>query len=408
LSRDPVELALNWDGLDSLGPVWEELARRMGASDRPVRRFSVNGLDTRGRRKLASLLGLQRVPEHDVVTLDAGKVASALGLGGEAELRRLVEGVQGPIGNRAADRVASAQARAAMWAALHERLGTRVPNTLARIRTAGIPGGDIDAHARVLDVFARCMESLPSSSPVPLPMLAWRISGDPHTLDWDTACGRYLQFAAVELAGGSTVELDGISVRSALRQLGVIVDRLCSTTLTYGLQALVDSPVGRALEAGLATKMPVNLSGIMLDGAVPHFSQRSWLCVENPSVVEAAVAAGSVGPVVCTSGWPSADTQRILDLARAQGIELLYAGDYDSAGLAIANYMATRYGARILMTESLYLAADLARAPAWGDSPVPSTPWDQGLAAALRVKRRVVYQEDPAIWRELIATGTQA
>ena len=29
-------------------------------------------------------------------------------------------------------------------------------------------------------------------------MLAWQVSGDPHALDGNTTCGRYLQLAAVE------------------------------------------------------------------------------------------------------------------------------------------------------------------------------------------------------------------
>ena len=405
MANDPVDLAMAWDGLRPLGPIWEELARRMGASDRPVRRIKVGGLDEQGRRTLASLLGLRRIPEQRIVTLDAVKIASALGLEDEAQLRLLVERVRGPIGNRAAERAATSEARAVLWRRAAERLGVRTPQTSARIRAAGVPDGAVDAHAELLEMLADSLDSLPSKPPVPLPVLAWRVSGNPHALDADTTCGRYLQLGAVELVGEWSVEREpnGITVRRAFQDLGVIVDRISSTTITYGLRAQPSSPLGQLLEAAGATRTPVGISGAMLDGASPRFSRRSWLCVENPSVVEGAMLAGIAGPLVCTAGWPSIYAPRLLDMARTQGIDLYYAGDYDSVGLAIANFMATRYEAAIVMTKATYLSADLQRAPAWGDEhAIPSTPWDETLADAIRDKRRIVYQEDPAVWRELL------
>ena len=107
--------------------------------------------------------------------------------------------------------------------------------------------------------------------------------------------------------------------------------------------------------------------------------------MENPSVVEAAYLANHRHAIVCTSGWPSTETQRLLELATAQGVELEYAGDYDAEGLAIATFMATRHRARILMTETAYRDADHARAPRWPEHvPVPETPWDPPLAGSLR------------------------
>ena len=400
--RDPVDIAMEWDGVGPLGPVWQELARRMGASERPVRRIAVAGLDDRGRRTLASLLKLQRLPAQSIVNVDTTKIGAALGLTSEEQLRRLVQRVQGPVGNRAAVRAAAVEARGSLWSLASQRIGTRVPATFARIRGAGVPDGDVDAHAHTLVVLAESLDRLPSSSPIPLPVLAWQVSGDPHALDANTMCGRYLQFAAVELTGGSIVEPESVAVRRALRSLGVVVDRLSSTTITYGLRAAPDSPIGSILEGAFSMRMPINISGALLDAATPKFLQRRWLCIENPSVLEWALLAGYTGPIVCTSGWPSSDTQRLLELARDQGIELDYAGDYDSAGLAIANLMSMRFQVRVLMTTGVYLAADLGRAPDWGNASVPPTPWDPGLANAIRDKRRVVYQEDPVVWRELM------
>ncbi len=80
MASDSVDSAMAWDGLRLLGPIWDELARRMGASSRPVRRIKVSGLDAQGRRTLASLLGLLRLPYQRTVVIDVAKVGSALGL----------------------------------------------------------------------------------------------------------------------------------------------------------------------------------------------------------------------------------------------------------------------------------------------------------------------------------------
>lgn len=391
-----------WEGLGPLDPIWRELARRMGASDRPVRRIAIAGLDEQGRRALAGLLKLPKVPDEPEVTIDVTRVGAALGLSNSGQLRRLVERLHGPIGNRAAIRAATSVARASLWALAQDRIGARVPHTLARIRAAGVPGGDIDAHARTLDVLALCLDLIPASSPVALPMLAWQVSGDPHALDANTACGRYLQLAAVELTGACLAEPDGVAVRRALQALGVVCDRLSSSTITYGVRAYANSPLGRLLEAGISARAPVHVSGALIDAAPAQFLDRIWLCVENPSVVEAALTVQAPGALVCTSGWPSIDTQRLLEAARAQGIELQFAGDYDSVGLIIAHFMSKRFGAQIVMTRERYLAADLSRAPEWGTEPVQPTHWDAELAPAIQDRRRIVYQEDPAIWRELV------
>lgn len=401
MARDPLDKALAWDGIAALDRVWDELARRMGASDRPVRQVHIAGLDELGRRRLASLFGLGRIPNQERIRINVAKLAGALGLD-EPDLWQLVERLRGPIANRAAAARASAEARAALWSRVEQRLADRIPQTLARIRSAGVPANDVAAHGRVLDRLADALDRLPAQPAVPLPMFAWQVCGDPHGLDVAAPCGRYLQLAAVEMAGAATDDPDAITVRRSFQDLGVITDRLSSTTITYGLRSRSDSPLGRLLEAACATKIPVNVSGAALDRGSPRFEQMRWLCVENPSVVESAVVAGTDIPLVCTSGWPSTDTQRLLELAREQGIELCYAGDYDGEGLAIAKWMSLRYGAAILMTAAAYDTADLRRAPMWTGI-VPDTPWDLALGARIHTRRRIAYQEDPAILEPLLA-----
>lgn len=405
MTLDAIDRAMQWEGIGQLDPIWVELARRMGASDRPVRRIRVTGLDGRGRRVLASLMGFKRIPDRRIVSLDVSRLISQLGLADEVQLRHLVERIHGPIGNRAAARQEEGKARAALWRRASEKLGARVPRTLSRLRAAGVPGGDIEAHSTMLEVLAGAIYMLPVEPPHPLPMLAWHVCGDPHALDAGTPGGRYLQTAALELTGslGDEQEPDVIAVRSALRQLGVITDRVSSTTVTVGLRARPDTPLGRLAETAAEAGTVLHICGALLDGPPTRFSPGVWLCVENPCILEAALQENCSRPIVCTSGWPSTDTRRLLEMARSQGIELIHAGDYDHAGLLIADFMATHLQAKVAMTEAMYLCADHTRAPAWDSrQDVPATRWQPELADAIRASRRIVYQEDPAIWRQLL------
>src|SRR5690606_26973408 len=129
--------------------------------------------------------------------------------------------------------------------------------------------------------------------------------------------------------------------------------------------------------------------------------QRRWLCVENPSIVEACTLGGFDVPIVCTSGWPSNDTRLLFSLAVCQGIELIHAADYDEYGLDMASRMIEHFGATIAMSADVYLRADHKRAPPWSGR-IPRTPWDEELARAIEKERRVVYQEDPVVWHELV------
>lgn len=412
-----IERALAWEKIEELGPLWDELARRMGASDRPVRRVKVSGLGVGGRKALAGLMGAERVDEGAVVDVAVEKVAAQFGLG-DRGLRRLVERLRGPVGNRAAAREEDARAREELWAHAEARLGARVPGLLARLRVAGVPEGDVEGFRRRLDRLGDAVDRLPLSEAVPLPMFAWMVTGDPHALDPKRWLRRTVVDAAVELAGGVRFGVgdeedgEGVVARKCLHAMGVVPDRVSAPTVTYGVRARGRTAVGRMLEAAAEAKVAVGFPAAVFDGGaggegMPEFADRRWLVVENPSVVEMAVLRGWQGAVVCTGGWPSVDAQRLLAVAREQGVELVYAGDYDGEGLAIAGWMRGRFGVEVAMSAGVYSEAversgGLGRGVKRWDGEVPETAWDVGLRGVILEKRVVVFQEDPVVWAALV------
>lgn len=390
--------AVAWARARPLGGLWDELRRRMSASERPVKAVTVE-LDLPGRQALTALLQFDRiVPPRGRLSVD--KLSAALGLEGD-ELRAVVAQLTGPIDNRAKARREVTAAREALWASAVERLGRWVPRTLARIRAAGVPEDEIVSYEDTLRYLAEILEALPLEPPKPLPVVAWEQTDDPHALDSNTTLGRWLAMALVERAGGDPAEATPTAVRRAAFAAGLLTDRLSTPTLTWALRAEPDTPAGRCLAAAAADGVPAHLSGALLDCGAPTLREPFVLCVENPSVLEWLHLTRQSIPTVCTSGWPSVDAQRFVEDLRAEGARIAYAGDYDAAGLAIAVFMRARFGARVLMSDEDYLAARRARS-AW-EGAVPETPWCPALRRAIETTREVRYQEDPDLRLRLVA-----
>ncbi|MDQ0577925.1 hypothetical protein QF030_000103 [Streptomyces rishiriensis] len=70
--------------------------------------------------------------------------------------------------------------------------------------------------------------------------------------------------------------------------------------------------------------------------------------VENPSILEEALARASTLPLACTSGQLRAVDHALFQLAVDQGVPLHYAGDLDNAGLQIAATVHQLYGAELV------------------------------------------------------------
>jgi uncharacterized protein (TIGR02679 family) len=268
-------------------------------------------------------------------------------------------------------------------------------------RLAAEPG-----QARLLlDHVAAVLRRLPSPG-VPIGRLAAECCGDAHALDDGRPAGTLALSAARALAGlPSAGEGTADSRRAAWAAVGVHLDELSSLVLCLGLPGDGRTPLGRMLascrEAGqpaVLTLRQLRCHAEPLDtGPVPVALVR--IC-ENPVVV--AAAADELGarcqPLVCVGGQPSAAAWRLLGLLAAGGADFSYHGDFDWGGVRIARAVLDRVNSRpwrydrrayeeaVSAAHPLTTLAGLAGEPA-------ATPWDPGLAAAMRHRNVRVEEE---------------
>ncbi|RLL70024.1 DUF2399 domain-containing protein [Streptomyces sp. Z26] len=350
-------------------------------------------LDTTARRRsvrsavAVSATGV-RVPLRELLTV--------LGLTTE-DLSPLVERAVGrPVEDRAADRRTAATLRQELWDYTSRAL-PHLPALVARMRAAGVADDDAASIRRLVDAMAAATSQLPHSPAVSLAKLSHDCAGDPHYFDLDTTAGTRLAAAIAELAGRPEPSRPDL-VRALLADYGVIADRLSATVLLYQVQAVGDGPVDRRLREAAT---PVALTLLDLTRTPPTLAPQVLTVVENPSVLEAAMACDSPGPLACTCGQLGSVDHTLLQLAVDQGIHLRYSGDLDGSGLRIAEYVARTYGAELVAMDASTVqdagpepsSVPLGPAPGTGEETV----WD-----ALRAGGRAVFQEHDAVLRQVL------
>ena len=395
--------------LPGLAPLWDELARRVSASERPVRAVRLTRLDTDQQVALADLMAMPRLPGPDLrLRLEA--VAAAFGVT-EPGLHQLLEDLRGPLADRASQRERTHRDRDELWSEVADAVdGLGLGDWVARLRAAGVPDADVAGHrARLLPLLA-LVAGLPLPAPEPLPVVALRITGDPHALDqgW---LRTVLADAAATLIGRPT-PTDAESTRTALRGVGIVPDQLSVPVVSVGLRPSGDGPLGHYMRELSDAHEPVALTAAQLRRwpvTVRH--ERVWV-VENPAVLEAIARSDVTAPIVCSSSWPTDAVVELLDQLTASGTTLHYHSDLDGSGLALTGHLLRRFGAvPWQMGAHDYLeAVGSARMPLVTDGSLPETPWDPDLRQVMLEHRRVVYEEqvvDRLLWDLRAADGTE-
>jgi uncharacterized protein (TIGR02679 family) len=257
------------------------------------------------------------------------------------------------------------------------------------------------ARARLLLTrVAAVLRRLPSPG-VPIGRLAAECCGDAHALD-DGRPVATLVLSAVRMLAGLPFAADRTadSRRAAWAAVGVHLDDLSSLVLCLGLPGDARTALGRTLASCREAGQPAMLTLRQLRcHDEPLRAGRVRIC-ENPVVV--AAAADELGarcqPLACVGGQPSAAGWRLLELLAAGGAEFGYHGDFDWGGIRIARAVRDRVTWRPWRYDhqsyeaAVSAARPLAPLAALADEPVP-TPWDPGLAAAMRRRNLRIEEE---------------
>ena len=119
---------------------------------------------------------------------------------------------------------------------------------------------------------------------------------------------------------------------------------------------------------------------------------RVYVC-ENPTVVAAAASrlGASSAPLVAIEGQPKTAARLLLAGLARSGIRLLYHGDFDWAGLRIANLIMARHGAKPWRYRAADYLASNGGTRLEGE-PVAAS-WDPELGPAMAREGRAVHEE---------------
>jgi uncharacterized protein (TIGR02679 family) len=349
------------------------------------------------RDAVERLLGRRAAPGGSV-TVRLEDIESLLRDAGICDsLSEAVESLSGPLVDARAQRQETAAAWAEVFAAgdpgrarpwLEDLRATGVLRRLSRNDSA-VAGGLL---RQALEIERR----LPARG-LPLAELAAAVTGDSHALDPGTPLGT-IAVRIAAMRGGVAAWDSAETWRDAWASAGVLCDELSAPVLTLNLPGTGQTLTDRALCLHAGAGEPYRLTTRQLLREPPAFGsvnavQTVHVC-ENPTVV--AAAANRLGatsrPLVCIEGQPRTAARVLLGLLTVAGVRLAYHGDFDWAGIQIANGITRRHGA----VPWRFSSADYRTAR--GGRPLHGQPvaalWDPDLQATMLEAGRAVHEEE--------------
>lgn len=350
------------------------------------------------RAAIARLLG-KPVTSGRTVSVRLADVDEVLRRSGVCEegLACAIETLTGPVERRAAADAARERAWQEAFAPLEEAVSGNEELTAwcEGVRQSGLVRRLLSEPHRagpVLADLARVVSSLPSDGEH-LGTFAARTVGSSHALDPGRPLAT-LAFGAARVLGDTPDGSGAAWQRAVWGAVGLLKDAVSSTVLVLGFPGDDGSPTGRALAAGASAGEPAVLTLRQLVNHPPWLSSEPVLICENPAIVSAAADRLGTGtrPLVCTNGQPSAATLHLLRLLHEAGAPLAYHGDFDWAGIQIANRLFTTLPIRSWRFD----ATDYNAAPSYGH---PLTGrrieavWDPALAETMTTTGKAVEEE---------------
>jgi uncharacterized protein (TIGR02679 family) len=360
--------ARDWLAQPALARLWDQLRDRLERNGLAVRGRLVISDPSYAERQALGLL-MNRAYSGGAVSVALADLDQRLRSGAAAcGLTTAVAELRGPLTNRPAAQDARRSASQQTWTAARDALvdsglgdapwaepwltEIRRAGTLSRLgpdRTALLMTQAVDVLARLLpssEERGETAELAQHGETAGRGELAERVTGTAHGLDDDTLLAKVV-LRALARARDVGPPQNARERRELWEASGVSTDGVSSTALTYGLAPLGDDWPARLLRDRARAAAETHLT--MRDLRRIRWQLRPgtevFVC-ENPRVIEAAADAGCQRSLVCTAGNPATIVLVLLDALVAAGARLAYRGDFDWPGVAMANRMFSRYGAR--------------------------------------------------------------
>ena len=351
----------------------------------------------------AALAGLLGRPQRftSSMSVDLHVIDTALQNAGLANsLRDALEELDGPLVHLPTAR-AEAQAR---WqevvnSCTHPSLVERLRESATLGLLKRLSGGSAEDALELCRSVEAVLRRLPAAG-ITRAQLAAEVLGDAHALDGRravatlvlTACRRHS--ADPEKIALEDRELRTERSREVWANAGVLVNELASPALFLNLPTLETASYGQI------PGEPAYASLRLLMRSPPSWdvNGRNVFVCENPNFL--AIAAAALGercaPLVCTNGMPAAAQRTLLQQLTRVGAKLRYHGDFDWAGITIANYVIREYGA----TSWRFGKAEYETASTQSRSPghplkgtAVMASWDSDLAPCMRARRIAIAEE---------------
>jgi uncharacterized protein (TIGR02679 family) len=370
-------------------------------------RISVAAPDDAERKAIIGITGVHQPAGTRRMTVPLADVDAALSRATGLGLAGVLAALGAPLRDRPAETAVLADARAGLMAVAQDSpLDSSCPWYRAWLADLTRDGtitrlAKLD-DARALGEAVRVLEFLTArqadASPIALPALAARITGDTKALNHGTTLATLIMRALAQ-RGGVARPASAAQRRELWDLSGVIVDDLASRVLVLNLPARGDG-LGEWLTGAARYGTPFQVTLQQLDAHPIRLPAVRIFACENPAVLRRACAelGPACPPLLCAEGQPSTAFHTLARIAVAAGSELAYHGDFDWPGVAITAKIIDRYGARPWrMTAGDYLSGVTAgdTAVALAGDPVP-TPWEPGLRETMRATGRAIYEETVA------------
>jgi uncharacterized protein (TIGR02679 family) len=388
-------------GTPALGRLLDRLQRRFERGEEAGEVIGLTAVTPEERRAVETLLG--RPAGRGVsLRITLPDLEGVLRRSGAApDLRSAVAALRGPLRDLRGEKEEELAAwRAVFQGATEEAKALGLEDWLERLRQSGLlkrlAVGNAGRGAELLRQTLSILSRLPARG-ISLSRLAARTLGDAHGLDPGRPVATLVQRGIVarqDLAEDQTPE----GVREIWAAAGVLVGgALSSTVLALNLPVLAEGTTGRALALFATSAEPAWLTLRQLLREPPVFSctgKTVFIC-ENPSVVfEATEELGAAcPPLVCGNGQRNAAVTTLLRQLAAAGARLVYHGDFDWAGVTIANGIMELLPVKPWRFDhQTYLEAVGRSGKPLTGMPVAAR-WDPALAAAMSAAGKAVEEE---------------